>query len=124
MSLFRDKAHRTRFYHIGAGLVVLIHSYDRYEIGHSYTIFLVAGSLMLLLALIHPIVENNAPWIDGVFFLIEGVLSFYLAFAYYSVGKKALPLAYVCLALFQLIIARKRAKRGENGFFSSRKLQR
>jgi intracellular septation protein A len=109
MSFFKDKATKTRFSHFGAGLVVLIHSYDRYEIGHSYTVFLVAGSLMLLLALFHGIIEKRAVWIDGVFFLIEGSLSFYLAYDYYSLGKRALPLAYVCVALVQLIMARKKA---------------
>jgi hypothetical protein len=109
----RDKERRRRFAHIAAGLVILVHSYEKYDSGHdSYKMFAVAGIIFLIIALLHPVIEKKAPWIDGVFFVIESVLSAIVAIDYFHMGKKALPVAYVCLSIFQLFIAFKKSKKG------------
>lgn len=107
----RDK--RKRFAHIGAGIVILIHSYEKYESGHgSYILFGIAGLIFLTIALLHPIIEEKAPWVDGVFFVIEGILSIIVALDYFHLGKKALPLTYLFLAIFQFYIAFKKSRKG------------
>ena len=39
--LFKNRDKRKRFAHIGAGIVILIHAYEKYETGHGSYVFLV-----------------------------------------------------------------------------------
>jgi uncharacterized membrane protein HdeD (DUF308 family) len=111
--LFKNRDKRKRFAHIGAGIVILIHSYEKYESGHdSYLLFLFAGIIFLTIALLHPMIEKKAPWVDGVFFIIEGILSIIVALDFFHLGKKALPLSYILLAGFQFYMAFKKSKKG------------
>ena len=111
--LIKDTDKRKRFAHIGAGIVILIHCYEKYESGHgSYILFGIAGLIFLTIALLHPIIEKKAPWVDGVFFVIEAILSIIVALDYFHLGKKALPLTYLFLAIFQFYIAFKKSKKG------------
>ncbi|CAN5798421.1 hypothetical protein BH11BAC3_BH11BAC3_12040 [soil metagenome] len=111
--MFKNRDKRKRFAHIGAGIVILIHSYEKYESGHnSYIFFGIAGLVFLTIALLHPIIEKKAPWVDGVFLIIEGILSIIVAIDFFHLGKKALPLTYLFLASFQFFMAFKRAKKG------------
>lgn len=91
-----------KFAHIVAGVVILIHSYERYENGHStYLFFALAGLLFLSVAILHHQLQHKYPKIDFIFFMIEGVLSFIVAFEYISAGKKFLPFAYFIAGLLQ-----------------------
>ncbi len=111
--LFKNRDKRKRFAHIGAGIVILLHSYEKYESGHdSYLLFLFAGIIFLTIALLHPIIEKKAPWVDGIFFIIEGILSIIVALDFFHLGKKALPLTYLFLAGFQFYMAFKKSKKG------------
>ncbi len=111
--VFKNREKRKRFAHIGAGVVILIHSYDKYISGHEgYIPFAVAGFIFVALALFHPVIENKIPWIDGVFFVIEGILSLVVAYDALEVGKKAIPVAYLLLALFQFFMAFRKSKKG------------
>ncbi len=111
--LFKNRDKRKRIAHIGAGVVILIHSYEKYEGGHdTYKLFLLAGLVFLSLAIFHPLIEKKAPWVDGVFFLIEGILSIIVAFDYFHMGKKALPITYILLGLFQFFMAFRKSKKG------------
>lgn len=111
--LFKNQEKRKRVAHIGAGIVILIHSYEKFEGGHdTYKLFLLAGIVFLSIAAFHPLIEKKAPWIDGVFFLIESVLSIIVALDYFHLGKKALPITYLFLALFQVFMAFKKSKKG------------
>lgn len=111
--LFKNQEKRKRVAHIGAGIVILIHSYEKFEGGHdTYKLFLLAGIVFLSIAVFHPFIEKKAPWIDGVFFLIESVLSIIVALDYFHLGKKALPITYLFLALFQVFMAFKKSKKG------------
>ncbi|MFC4261255.1 hypothetical protein ACFOWM_00065 [Ferruginibacter yonginensis] len=60
----------------------------------------------------HTIIEQKLPWVDGVFFVIEGILSLVVAYEYFSVGKKALPITYLLLSVFQFFMAFKKSKQG------------
>jgi DNA integrity scanning protein DisA with diadenylate cyclase activity len=107
----RDK--RKRVAHIGAGVVILIHAYEKYDSGHnSYILFGIAALIFLTVAILHPTIEKKAPWIDGVFFIIEGILSLVVAYEFFHVGKKALPITYLFLACFQFFMAFKKSKKG------------
>lgn len=111
--LVKDKEKRKRYAHIVAGIVILIHAYEKYESGHgSPLLFTIAGTVFLAIAILHPVIEKKAPWIDGVFFLIEGILSLFVAVDYFHLHKKALPFAYLLLALFQFFMAFTRSKKG------------
>lgn len=111
--LSKDREKRRRFAHIGAGMVILIHAYEKYETGHgSPTLFAIAGIVFLLVAILHPQLEKKAPWVDGVFFVIEGILSIAVAYDHFHLGKKALPIAYSLLAIFQFVMAFRKGKKG------------
>lgn len=109
----KNREKRKRFAHIGAGIVILIHAYEKYEGGHdTYRLFIVAGLVFLSIAIFHPIIEKKAPWVDGVFFLIEGILSIIIALDFFHLGKKALPITYLLLAVFQFFMAFRKSKKG------------
>lgn len=110
--LIKDKEKRRRVAHIVAAITILIHSYDNYETGqHSYKLFGVAGLIVLTLAIFHTWIEKRLPWINGVFFVIEASLSIVVAFDLFHYGKKALPVTYLFLALFQFYLAFRKGKR-------------
>ncbi|MEJ7829248.1 MAG: hypothetical protein WKF91_13655 [Segetibacter sp.] len=110
---FKNKQKRKRIAHILAGIVILIHAYEKYEGGHdTYIPFAIAGLVFLSIALFHPLIERKAPWIDGVFFAIEGILSLIVAFDFFHLGKKALPIAYLLLGIFQFFISFRKSKKG------------
>lgn len=98
--------------HIGAGVVILIHAYEKYESGHGYLLFSIAGLVFLTIALLHPVIEKKMPWVDGVFFIIEGILSLVVAYDFFHLGKKALPITYCLLAVFQFFMAFRKSKKG------------
>jgi hypothetical protein len=111
--LVKDRNKRRRLAHIGAGIVILIHAYEKYESNHqSYISFTIAGLIFLTIALLHPLIEKKAPWIDGIFLVIEGILSIVVAIDYFGMGKKALPATYLALAVFQFFMAFRKSKKG------------
>lgn len=111
--LVKNRDKRKQFAHIGAGLVILIHAYEKYESGHdSYKLFALAGIIFLAVAFLQPVLEKKAPWLDGVFFVIEGILSIVVAIDFFHMGKKALPITYLLLALFQFFMAFRKSKKG------------
>ena len=69
----KEKRNRLKkFAHIFAGMVILIHSYERYEGGHStYLFFALAGFVFLAVAIFHHQLQHKYPKIDSLFFLIE-----------------------------------------------------
>ena len=111
--LVKDREKRKSIAHIVAGFVILIHAYEKYESGHeSYKLFTLAGVIFLAVAILHPVIEKKAPWVDGVFFIIEGLLSFVVAADFFHMGKKALPYTYLALGVFQFIMAFRKSKKG------------
>ena len=111
--LFKNRDKRKRFAHIGAGVVILFHSYEKFEGGYdSYKLFALAGLVFLSIAFFHPAIEKKAPWVDGVFILIEGVLSIIVAIDFFHLGKRALPITYIFLGLFQFYMAFRKSKKG------------
>lgn len=87
-------------------MVILLHAWEKMETGHGpYLLFLVAGLVFLAVAILHPIIEKKAPWIDGLFFVIEAMLTFSIALEYFHLHKKWLPWSYVVTGLGQLLAA-------------------
>src|SRR3982751_73178 len=100
--MIKNREKRKRIAHIAAAFVILIHAYGHYEENHaSYIFFVIAGLVFLTIALLHPLIEKKAPWVDGVFFVIEGILSLIVCYDFFHMGKKALPFVYLFLAFFQ-----------------------
>jgi hypothetical protein len=111
--LIKDKEKRKRVAHIVAAATILLHAYENYETGHhSYILFSVAGFIVLALAIFHPVIEKKFPWIDGVFFVIEAILSLVVAIDMFNMGKKRLPITYLALAIFQFYMAFRKGKKG------------
>lgn len=111
--LIKNKEKRKQVVHIFSGVVILVHAYEKWESGHhSYVYFTIAGWVFLTIALLHPLIERRAPWVDGVFFVIEGILSLIVAADFFRMGKKALPLCYLLIAVFQFVVAFVRSKKG------------
>ena len=109
----KDREKRKRYAHVGAAIVILFHAYHQYDTGHgSPVIFTIAGIVFLAIAVLHPVIEKKAPWVDGVFFIIEGFLSIIVAFDYFHLHKKALPIAHLLVAFFQFYMAFKKSKQG------------
>jgi len=111
--LIKDKEIRRRVAHIVAAATILIHAYENYETGHhSYQLFALAGIIFLALALFHPVLEKKLPWIDGTTFILEGILSLIVTVDLFNFGKKALPICYLLLGLFQFYMAFRKGKKG------------
>ncbi len=109
----KNKDKRKRIAHIVAGVVILIHAFEKYDSGHdSYKFFTIAGIVFLSIAVFHHHLEKKYPWVDGVFLLIEAVLSFIVALDFFHMGKKALPYTYIFLGIFQIVMAFVRSKKG------------
>lgn len=109
----KNREKRKRIAHVIAGMVILIHAFERYETGHgSYVFFLIAGLVFLGVAIMHPILERKFHWVDAVFFIIESCLSFIIAYEYFEAGKKALPFCYLAVGIFQLVLAFIKSKKG------------
>lgn len=101
--------------HTIAGFVILVHSFEKYESGHSsWLFFAIAGFVFISIALLHHTIEQKAPWIDGVFFAIEGLLSLAIAYDYFHMGKKGLPLTYLAAGIIQLAVAFMLSRKGIN----------
>jgi len=92
-----------RLPHIISGVVILMHCLERFETGHSTAyLFLVAGIVFLGIAFFHHRIAQKLPWIDTVFYIIEAVLAFVIAYEYHEAGKTALPFIYVFAGLLQV----------------------
>jgi hypothetical protein len=112
-SLLERRRKLKKYAHIVAGFVILIHAYEKYESGHGpYLIFTIAGLIFLSVAFFHRIIEKKAPWIDGFFFFIEGILSVFVAIDFFHMGKKALPYTYIFLSLIQFFMAFRKSRKG------------
>ena len=113
MALIKNREKAKRFAHIVAGLTILIHAFSHYETGHgTYVLFLIAGLVFLTVAILHPILEKKLPWIDGVFFAIEAILSLVISYEYFHLGKKAIPFIYLIVAIVQFGLAIRFSKKG------------
>jgi len=101
----KEKRNRLKkFAHIFVGMVILIHAYERYESGHStYLFFALAGFVFLAVAIFHHQLQHKYPKIDSLFFLIEGQLSFIVAYEYFHVGKKIIPFMYLFAGSLQTL---------------------
>jgi len=109
----KNKEKKKRIAHILAGMVILIHAYEKHESGHGpYLFFAIAGIVFLSVALFHHKLEKKFPWIDGVFFIIEGILSLIVAYNYVHMGKKLLPFTYALAGSFQIVVAFIKARQG------------
>ncbi|SKB86882.1 hypothetical protein [Daejeonella lutea] len=109
----KNSEKRNRVIHIVFGFIILIHAWEKYETGHGpFVFFLIAGLIFITLAILHPVLEKKYPWIDGVFFVIEGTLSLAVAYDYFHMGKKALPFAYLGVAMLQYFVAFRKSRKG------------
>ena len=119
--LIKNKDKRKRVVHIVSGAIILIHAYEKWDSGHhSYVYFTIAGLVFLTVALLHPVIERRVPWVDGVFFIIEAILSLIVAADYFHLGKKALPFCYLLVAVFQFVVAFLKSKKGIKHHTSTR----
>ena len=108
-----NKEKKEKFAHILAGIVILVHAYEKYDKHEgSYTAFIIAGVIFLGVALLHHRLVKSFPYIDGGFFVIESILYAIIAADYFSVGKKGLPWCYVIVTIIYLFIAFKKGKQG------------
>jgi chromate transport protein ChrA len=109
----KDKEKAKKVAHIAAGFVILIHAYEKYESGHgSYLFFAIFGIIFLAIAFFHHKIAQKFAWVDGVFFSIEAILSIIVAYEFFHMGKKALPITYLLLSFFQFFMAYKMGKKG------------
>ena len=90
--------------HLLAGSVILLHALGQYEAGQgTYIYFLLSGLIFLSVALFHHTLKARFPWVDTIFFGIEGILSFLIAYEYFHLGKNALGCTYIFAGSLQLI---------------------
>ena len=106
---------RKKIAHAIAGIVILIHGYEKWE-HHSnlWWVFLFFGVLALALVANHKKLHHHFPSIDAVFFLIEGTLMFITAYYYFSHGKKYFPYGYIIAGILYVAMT----------FYKHRKLSR
>lgn len=98
----REKIKRAA--HILAAMVILLHAFHKHEEHHStYIWFLIFGLLFLGLAIFHHTLKSKYPWIDTLFFGIEGVLSLIISLENFDANKIALGSTYLFAASLQLV---------------------
>lgn len=109
-----------RAVHFITGGVILIHSLERYEAGHStYLIFLIAGLIFLTFAFFHHPIVKRYPILEGFFLSVEAILSFVIFAEYIYAGKKLLPFMYLlagCVQIFALymLYSKRKTQQSEN----------
>jgi hypothetical protein len=97
----KDKLRRIP--HIVSAMVILLHSLERFESGHhSSVVFLIAGLVFLSVAVFHHKLAHRFPIVDTLFYSIEGLLAFIIAYEFFESGKKFLPYIYVAAGILQL----------------------
>lgn len=116
MVFFRKRSEkRKKIAHILAGAIIFIHGYEKMEKGESsYWLFYLLGIIFILMAIFHKQLVQKIKWGDGLFYLIEAVVLFIIAYDYWHHGKKALPFAYLVAAIgyviASILISRKSMK--------------
>jgi hypothetical protein len=119
MSLFVKRRSETKekIGHIIAGAIILIHAYEKFEKHEaSYTFFFIAGLIFLSVAVFHHRLAKRFLYVDGVFFIIEGILNGIVALDYFHEGKKALPWCYVFAAVMYCVVAVIKARKGKEKY--------
>ncbi len=110
----KNREKRKKFAHILAGLIILINAFDRYQTSDPvYKYYALAGIVFLLVALVHARIEIKFPWMDSVFFVLEGIVSFVIAADFFQMGKKALPFCYVLAGIALIALAFIKAQKKE-----------
>ena len=111
--LKKNKEKLKKLGHAFASFVILMHAYERFESGHSsYLFFTIFGIIFLSVAIFHHQLLKKFPWVDAVFFIIEGILSLIIAYEFFHVGKKIIPFLYLVSAFFQFFMVVKSGKMG------------
>jgi hypothetical protein len=115
MSTTNNRKDKTKkLAHIFAGIIILVHAYEKYELDEgSWLIFLTAGIAFLLVAILHHRLVYIFPYVDGVFFFIEAILCAFIAVDYFVHGKKGLPWCYVIASAAYLFAAFIKGKKGK-----------
>jgi len=92
-----------RIPHIIAGVIILLHGYEKMDEGHGpYLFYFAAGVIFLSIAVFHHKLSHRFPYVDITFFIIEGILSFIVAAEYFEAGKAGLPWVYLVAGVLQL----------------------
>jgi len=96
---------RNKFAHTLAGVVILIHAYEKF-VHHSDTwwIFFFFGLLIFALVIFHDRIHHRFPGIDAAFFFIEGILMFVTAYYYFTHHKTYLPYAYLLTGTVYMVL--------------------
>ena len=90
--------------HFIAAFVILLHGFERFETGHaSHVFFFIAGLVFLTVAIFHHRLSAKFPLIDIIFFIIEAMLSFLIAYEFLEAGKHGVPVMYIIAGIFQLL---------------------
>ncbi|MEP6950937.1 MAG: hypothetical protein ABI863_16745 [Ginsengibacter sp.] len=109
-----NKEKKEKLAHILAGLIILVHAYEKYDLQESsYVFFFVAGIGFLSVALLHHRLAKHFQYVDGVFFVIEAVIYAVIAADYFHQGKRGLPWCYVFCTVAYIIVAFVKRKKGK-----------
>ena len=107
MKLFiKRNEKRKKWAHIIAGVVILLHGYEKLEKEESsYWIFFLFGIIFIMLAVFHKQLAQKIRWVDVIFYGIEALMLAVIAYDYWHHGKKGLPLAYSAAAIGYIVVA-------------------
>ncbi len=102
-SITQRKEKLKKFSHILAGVLILLHAFEKHEGGHgTYIFFVIAGIVFLSIAIFHHPLKRRFPLVDTCFFSIEALLSFVIAYDYFHMNKTGLPFMYLLAGILQL----------------------
>ncbi len=109
------KARLKKVIHPIAGMILLLHAYVSYDSGHAaWFYFAIAGIIFFCVAIFHHALEARFRFIDNVFFILEAIASFVIAYEYSHFHKNGLMSVYILAGVLQLvavfIYSRKRLK--------------
>ena len=113
----RKSEKKEKIGHIIAGMIILVHAYEKFDLHESsYIFFLIAGAIFLSVAIFHHQLKHRFLYIDGVFFIIEAILYAIIAADYFHQGKKGLPWCYVLVTILYCVVAVIKAKKGKEKY--------
>src|ERR1700722_460541 len=100
LRLFKQKEKKNKFSHILAGLIIMVHGYDKFDENHagSAIFFLIAGVIFLSIALFHHKLVHHFRSVDAIFWFIEAVLAAIISIDYFNDHKHYIQYAYILVA--------------------------
>ncbi len=99
------KARHFKLLHFLAGILLILQGLDRLEIDHAHPLFfIVFGAAVGSVGLFHDSLVKNYQVTAAMIYWLEALMILFIAFHYFEIGKKYLPILYIGLVIYYIFI--------------------